>query len=84
MTLTLNDLAIAFKNKSLFLILFIPFFVYISLTLVDEAGVDIKKTDIGLIQSQPYPPVIFDAIQSADTLFSIVPVSSEEPPCPHR
>jgi len=78
MTLTVNDLAIAFKNKSIFLILFIPFFVYISLTLVDEVGVDIKKTKIGLIQSQTYPPVIVEAIQSADMLFSILSVSSEE------
>lgn len=77
-TLTVNDLAIAFKNKSIFLILFIPFFVYISLMLVDEVGVDIKRINIGLIQSQIYPPVIVEAIQSADTLFSIVPVSSEE------
>ena len=77
-TLTLNDLAIAFKNKSIFLILFIPFFVYISLMLVDEAGVDVKKTKIGLIQSQIYPPVILEAVQSADMLFSILTVSSEE------
>ncbi len=77
-TLTVNDLAIAFKNKSIFLILFIPFFVYISLMLVDEAGVDIKKTNIGFIQSQPYPPVILEAVQSADTLFSILTVLSEE------
>lgn len=77
-TLTLNDLAIAFKNKSIFLILFIPFFVYISLMLVDEVGVDIKQTNIGLIQSQIYPPVIVQAIESVDTLFSIVTVSSEE------
>jgi len=77
-TLTLNDLAIAFKNKSIFLILFIPFFVYISLMLVDEAGVEIKRVNIGLIQSQHYPPVILESIQSADKLFSILSVSSEE------
>jgi len=77
-TLTVNDLAIAFKNKSIFLILFIPFFVYISLMLVDEAGVEIKRVNIGLIQSQHYPPVILESIQSADKLFSILSVSSEE------
>jgi ABC-2 type transport system permease protein len=77
-TLTLNDLAIAFKNKSIFLILFIPFFVYISLMLVDEAGVEIKRVNIGLIQSQHYPPVILESIQSADKLFSILTVSSKE------
>jgi ABC-2 type transport system permease protein len=73
-----NDLAIAFKNKSIFLILFIPFFVYISLMLVDEAGVEIKRVNIGLIQSQSYPPVILEAIQSAGKLFTILSVSSEE------
>ena len=76
--LTLNDLAISFKNKSIFLILFIPFFVYVSLMLVDEAGVDIQKTRIGLIQSEPYAPVILDAVQSADTLFSVLWVPDKE------
>jgi ABC-2 type transport system permease protein len=75
--LTLNDLAISFKNKSIFLILFIPFFVYVSLQLVDEAGVDIQKTRIGLIQSEPYAPVILEAVQSADTLFTALWAPSE-------
>ena len=35
-TLTLNDLAIAFKNKTIYLIIFIPFFVFLSLKLVDQ------------------------------------------------
>ena len=76
--LTLNDLAVSFKNKSIFLILFIPFFVYVSLMLVDEAGVDIQKTRIGLIESEPYAPVILDAVQSADTLFTVLWVPNEE------
>ena len=76
--LTLNDLAVSFKNKSIFLILFIPFFVYVSLMLVDEAGVNIQKTRIGLIESEPYAPVILDAVQSADTLFTVLWVPNEE------
>jgi ABC-2 type transport system permease protein len=75
--LTLNDLAVSFKNKSIFLILFIPFFVYVSLLLVDEAGVDIQKTRIGLIQSAPYSPVILAAVKSADTLFTTFWVPNE-------
>lgn len=77
-TLTLNDLAIAFKNKTIFLILFIPFFVYVSLMLVDRTDEEFKKINIGLIQSETYAPVILDAVQSADTLFAISFVSSEE------
>lgn len=76
--LTFNDLAVSFKNKSLFLILFIPFFVYVSLMLVDEAGVDIQKTRIGLIQSEPYAPVILESIKSADTLFTVLWVQNEK------
>jgi len=77
-TLTLNDLAIAFKNKTIFLILFIPFFVFLSLKLVDMTDADFKKINIGLIQEEPYAPVILHAIQSADRIFNVSRVSTEE------
>jgi len=77
-TLTLNDLAIAFKNKTIYLILFIPFFVYISLMLIDRTDADFKKINIGLIQSEIYPSIIFDTIKSAGPLFTILSVSDEE------
>ena len=41
--LTSNDLAISFKNKTIYLILFIPFFVFFSLKLVDSENAEIKK-----------------------------------------
>jgi ABC-2 type transport system permease protein len=77
-TLTLNDLAIAFKNKTIFLIIFIPLFVFFSLKLVDSAPTDIKKVKIGLIQDAVYAPVILQTIASADGVFTISRVSSEE------
>lgn len=77
-TLTLNDLAIAFKNKTLYLILFIPFFVFFSLKLVDGTGSDLKQINIGLIQQELYAPAILQAIKSADRLFTISHVPSEE------
>lgn len=77
-TLTLNDLAIAFKNKTLYLILFIPFFVFFSLKLVDGTGSDLKQINIGLIQQEHYAPAILQAIKSADRLFTISQVSSED------
>jgi len=76
-TLTLNDLAIAFKNKTIYLILFIPFFVFFSLKLVDRTGSDFKKINIGLLQQELYAPAIVQAIKSADRIFSVFPVSSE-------
>ncbi len=77
-TLTLNDLAIAFKNKTIYLILFIPFFVFFSLKLVDRADTDFKKINIGLIQKEMYAPVILQTIKSADRVFTVSRVSNEE------
>lgn len=77
-TLTLNDLAIAFKNKTIYLILFIPFFVFFSLKLVDRGDTDFKRINIGLIQKETYAPVILQAIISADRVFTVSRVSNEE------
>jgi ABC-2 type transport system permease protein len=77
-TLTLNDLAIAFKNKTIYLILFIPFFVFFSLKLVDGTYADFRKINIGLIQEETYAPVILQTIESADRVFTVSRVSNEE------
>jgi len=77
-TLTLNDLAIAFKNKTIYLILFIPFFVFFSLKLVDSADTEFKKINIGLIQKEMYSPVILQTVKSADRIFTVSRVSNEE------
>jgi ABC-2 type transport system permease protein len=77
-TLTLNDLAIAFKNKTIYLILFIPFFVFFSLKLVDKPDADFKKINIGLIQKEMYAPIILQTIKSADRVFTVSRVSNEE------
>jgi ABC-2 type transport system permease protein len=77
-TLTLNDLAIAFKNKTIYLILFIPFFVFFSLKLVDDTYADFRKINIGLIQEETYTPVILQTIESADRVFTVSRVSNEE------
>jgi ABC-2 type transport system permease protein len=68
--LTLNDLAIAFKNKSIYLILFIPLFVFISLQLLDEEDSAFQQMRIGLIENEKYPRVIVENLKSADNLFS--------------
>ena len=77
-TLALNDLAIAFKNKTIFLIIFIPFFVFFSLKLVDRSATDVKKINIGLIQKEIYAPVILQTITSAERVFTVSRVSNEE------
>lgn len=76
-TLTLNDLAMAFKNKSIYLILFIPFFVFFALKLIDIEGTDFKKINIGLVQNEWVAPVILNAIESNDKAFNVFRVLSE-------
>ncbi len=77
-TLTLNDLAIAFKNKTIYLILFIPLFVFLSLKLVDQKDANFQKINIGLIQKEHYSPVIMKSIKAADNVFAISWLSNEE------
>jgi ABC-2 type transport system permease protein len=76
--LTLNDLAIAFKNKTIYLILFIPLFVFLSLKFVDQKDANVQKINIGLIQKEQYSPVIINSIKAADTVFVISWIAHEE------
>jgi len=54
--LTFNDLAISFKNKTLYLILFIPLFVFVSLNLVDGDEPSARKIKNGLVEKQAILP----------------------------
>lgn len=69
--LTFNDLAIAFKNKTFFLILFIPLFVFVTLNLIDEAGGEPDKIKIGLVQQETLTPEFTRSISAAEQLVEI-------------
>lgn len=69
--LTFNDLAIAFKNKTLYLILFMPLFVFLSLELVDGNEPNVQKIKIGLLDKGNYPPAMIQSLQSADRAFVV-------------
>ncbi len=75
--LTLNDLAIAFKNKTLFLILFVPLFIFFSLQWVDRTEAPLQKVKIGLIQGESYFPEMVQNIQSAKNVFDVFWFSNE-------
>lgn len=66
LVLALNDLAIALKNKTLLLVLFIPLFVFISLNLVDGSDTEAAKIKIGLLESGAYPAQITQSIKAAE------------------
>jgi ABC-2 type transport system permease protein len=69
--LTINDLALAYKNKTLYLILFIPVFVFVVFQLVDGSEPAIQQSNIGLIENANYPPAMLEALQSNERVFSL-------------
>lgn len=78
LVLTLNDLAIAVKNKTLVLVLFIPIFVFIALNLVDKADVEANIINIGMLQDQTYPAEMAQSIEAADQVFAVTWLANQE------
>ena len=75
--LVLNDLAIAIKNKTVYLILFIPFFVFISLDFIDRPDVDVRTVNIGLIRNDAYAPAIMQSVTAAEKFITVTWVKNE-------
>jgi len=69
--LTFNDLATSFKNKTLYLILFIPLFVFVSLNLIDGDELNSREIKIGLLEKANYPPAMIQSLQSAAPVFVV-------------
>lgn len=76
--LTWNDLAIAFKNKTLYLILFVPLFVFVTMKLVDAGDSSIQKINIGLLDNEKYPAAMLHSLQLADGVFTVSWLPNEE------
>lgn len=76
--LALNDLAIAFKNKTFLLILFIPLFVFVTLNLVDDAGLETSRINIGLLRQDPLTPEMSQGIDAAEQFVEIRWLESAE------
>jgi ABC-2 type transport system permease protein len=72
LTLTLNDLAIAFRNKTLQLVLLIPLFVFFSLEMVDQGESGLQRVNIGLLKSEHYSQALIGGIEAADRAFDVV------------
>ena len=69
--LTFNDLAIAFKNKTLYLVLFVPLFVFLTMKLVDAGSPGVQKINIGLLDKEKYPAAVIHGLRSADRTFAV-------------
>ncbi|MEI6166146.1 MAG: ABC transporter permease [bacterium] len=71
-TLLTHDLAVAFKSKTLFLIICIPLFVFATLTLVDPSGTSLTPRKLALIHSGAYAPGVLTHIRSAPALMTVI------------
>jgi ABC-2 type transport system permease protein len=69
--LSLNDLAVAFKNKTLYLVLFVPLFIFFSLEMVDGNQAQFKTINIGLLEQGKYPDGLIQSLQSAGQVFAL-------------
>lgn len=66
-----HDLAVAFKNKTIYLIICIPLFVYSVLTLVDPTGARDDGVKIALLETGSYAPVFLESMTAAPGHFAV-------------
>ncbi len=78
LVLAFNDLAIAFKNKTFFLVLFIPLFVFFSMSSIDRSESDASKVKIALIQHYAYSPEIIQSVNAAEKLIEVTWIQNEK------
>jgi len=76
-TLLAHDLAVAFKNKTIYLIVCIPLFVYATLMLVDPTKAGAARVKMALLQTESYAPIVLENIELARDQFAVRWVSNE-------
>lgn len=76
-TLLTHDLAVAFKSKTLYLVVCIPLFVYATLTLVDPPGAGVTRLSIALLRTELYAPAVLAGIKSVPDVFAVRWVSDQ-------
>lgn len=76
-TLLAHDLAVAVKNKTLFLVIGIPLFVCGTLTLVDPIDLTPPRPSVALLSDETYSPAVRDALAAATGQLSVSWVSGQ-------
>lgn len=78
LALTCNDLAIALKNKTIYLIIFIPFFVFVALHFIDSPKLDAGTVKIAFIQNEAYAPNIMQSVKAAEQFITMSWVQNKQ------
>lgn len=76
--LALNDFACSLRNKSFFLVFFIPIFIFVIFQLLDRNNSELSKFRIGLSHQISYAPKLMQALQSVEKNIEIVWVNTVE------
>lgn len=66
-----HDLAVAFKNKTIYLVVGIPLFVYATLALVDPLGNRAAPVKIAWLQTEMYPYLMYANVRHAPEQFEV-------------
>lgn len=78
LALVLNDLAIALKNKTFYLVIFIPFFVFMTLKLIDQASVEASQVKVGFIEDYVYAPQLLNNLKAVEENLAVTWLESEK------
>lgn len=73
-----HDLAVAFKNKTLYLIICMPLFVYATLMLVDPAKAHDARIKIAWIETASSAPALLNNLEQHPELFAVRRVANED------
>ncbi len=75
--LTCHDLAVSFKNKTILLMVFVPLFVFLTLTMVDVPGKS-AAVHLGILERGTYPNGEIETLASAPEGFELHRVKSAD------
>lgn len=73
-----HDLAVAFKNKTLYLIVCMPLFVYATLMLVDPAKAHDVRMKLAWIETASSAPALLNSLEQHPELFTVRQVANED------
>jgi ABC-2 type transport system permease protein len=76
--LLFHDFAFAIKSKSIYLVFFIPLFVFASEHLLDKSKTEADKFKIALVSSDIYSAPINKALRKAEEMVEFIKVGSED------
>ena len=76
--LTRHDIITSLKNKTIYLALFIPIFVVLSFSLIDNKNTESVKILLGLVEKYHYQPDIIRSIEQNKKIITVIWVSNEE------